>query len=359
MKLLFKKLEWIKDGIMKRYILLLVFIISCTQTRIKRPWLQRSIIKKTHPANKILQPTNSKKDNTEYKENMSKEATSAVTYALNGGRFGDNLSSYCRAFWISYWYNIPLLYKSFKHFDQLSLSNHGVSMNKTVASQFKRKLIIPKHNRYDIVRTSGLLYIVEWKSKVPIGWHDRDFMVLLKKCVTLSSLSSKIEVPQNHISVAVHVRTGGDYEPDRRIRSRQPKRFAPHQFYVDQIKRIRSMFEGKDLYVHIFTDDSNPDALMEKFKKSIEDEHIKYGCRQRGNNCHAHVLEDFFAMTKFDCLIRPESLYSIYAERFGNHEVVIYPVRVDFVGRKRVLTVREIAIKKRMPKGYITKKLRV
>ena len=70
-------------------------------------------------------------------------------------------------------------------------------------------------------------------------------------------------------------------------------------------------------------------------------------------------MEDFFAMTKFDCLIRPESLYSIYAERLGNHEVIIYPIRVNSAGRKRELTVREIAIRKRTSEGYITKKVRV
>lgn len=344
---------------MNRYILLLVFTVTCTQTRIKMSCLKGSIVRKNQSAKKVLKSTNLERNNTEFEKNMGEEATSVVTYELNGGRFGDNLSSYCRAIWISYRYNIPLLYKLFKYSDQLALDNYGVPMNKKIASQFKRKLIIPKHNRYDIVRTSGLLYVVGWKSKVSMDWRNKDFMALLKKCVTLSSLSSEIKVPHNHVSVAVHVRTGGDYIPDKKIRSKQPKRFAPHQFYIDQIKRIRSIFEGKDLYVHVFTDDSNPEALVKNFKKSIEDEHIKYGCRQRGNNFHAHVLEDFFAMAKFDCLIRPESLYSIYAERLGNHEVVIYPVRVNSIGQKRELTVREIAIKKRTSEGYITKKVRV
>jgi len=359
MGLLLQKIGWIEDGIMNRYIFFLVFAVFCTQTSIKRSLLTRLMIKKIQPASKVLESVSLTGDNREYEENTSEETSSAVTYELNGGRFGDNLSSYCRAIWISYRYNIPLLYKSFQYSDQLALDSYGSPMNKKVASQFKGKLIIPKHNRYDIVRTSALLYIVEWKSKVSIGWRNKDFMALLKKCVTLSSSPSKMEVPQNHVSVAVHVRTGGDYAPDRRICSKQPKRFAPHQFYVDQIKRIRSMFEDKNLYVHIFTDDSNPEVLMKKFEKSIEDEHITYGCRQQGNNCHAHVLEDFFAMTKFDCLIRPESLYSIYAERLGNHEVVIYPVRVNPTGRKRELTVQEIAIKKRTSDDYITKKVRV
>jgi len=344
---------------MKRYILLLVFAVFCAQTKIKRSRLKKFITKKIQPAKNTLKSTSLKRDSSEYEENVSEETRSAVTYELNGGRFGDNLSSYCRAAWISYRYNIPLLYKPFKYSDQLSLGNYGIPMSKKVVSQFKRRLVIPKHGRYDIVKTRSILYIVEWKSKIPFDWCNKDFMALLKKCVTAPYLSSKIEVPQNHISVAVHVRTGGDYTPDKKICSRQPKRFAPHQFYIDQIKRIRSMFEDKDLYVHVFTDDSNPEALVKNFKKNIEDEHIQYGCRQRGNNCNAHVLEDFFAMIKFDCLIRPESLYSTYAERLGNHEVVIYPVYVDYIGRKRELAVREIAIKKRTAEGYITKKVRV
>lgn len=47
---------------------------------------------------------------------------SAITYELNGGRFGDNLLSYSRAKWLSYIYGIPVLYFPFPYADQLALS---------------------------------------------------------------------------------------------------------------------------------------------------------------------------------------------------------------------------------------------
>lgn len=359
---------------MKQYILFLVLFVSCMQARIKRPWLRRFIIKKSQQKKIVVKPTNPI-NNVKQKKSTNKETTSvatydlsgkcsAVTYELNGGRFGDNLSSYCRAIWIAYRHNIPFLYKRFKYSERLALNNYGLAMNKKVGALFKRKIIIPNHNCYDIIKNSGILYIVGWKSKISVDWRNKKFVALLKKCLTLPFLSSRflsseIEIPPHHISVAVHIRTGGDYGPDKKIRSKQPKRFAPHQFYIDQIKRIQSMFEGSDLYVHIFTDDAKPMALVKKFKQQLGDEHITYGCRQQGNNFHTNVLEDFFAMTTFDCLIRPESLYSMYAERLGNHKVVIYPVRTGSAGRRRKIVVQEIAIKQQTRQGYVTKKVRV
>ena len=53
-----------------------------------------------------------------------------------------------------------------------------------------------------------------------------------------------------------------------RIIDNQPLRFASDQFYVDQIKRLATMFKDENLYVHIFTDDRNPEAIVENFKKS-------------------------------------------------------------------------------------------
>src|SRR3989344_3123013 len=46
---------------------------------------------------------------------------SYVTYAFSGGRFGDNLVAYIHAKWISYKYDLPLLYQPFSYSDGLVL----------------------------------------------------------------------------------------------------------------------------------------------------------------------------------------------------------------------------------------------
>ena len=63
--------------------------------------------------------------------------TSAVTYDFSGGRFGDNLVSYCHAKWISYKYNIPLLYKPFDYSDQLMMDVLEIPYSDDLEKQFE------------------------------------------------------------------------------------------------------------------------------------------------------------------------------------------------------------------------------
>ena len=64
---------------------------------------------------------------------------------------------------------------------------------------------------------------------------------------------------------------------------------------------------------------------MKKFKNILNNPRITFGYREN-DNCHnANVLEDFFSMMEFDCLIRPGSHYSRFVQRLGKNKVVIYP----------------------------------
>ena len=70
---------------------------------------------------------------------------------------------------------------------------------------------------------------------------------------------------------------------------------------------------------------------MKKFKAALNNPRISFGCRQEGNAHNAHVLEDFFSMMDFDCLIRPGSHYTRFVQRLGNNKVVIYPESIKEV----------------------------
>jgi len=48
-------------------------------------------------------------------------------------------------------------------------------------------------------------------------------------------------------------------------------------------------------------------------------------------------LEDFFGMTKFDCLIRPISYYSSMVELIGNFKIVIYPEDGTWIEKDRLI----------------------
>ena len=85
------------------------------------------------------------------------------------------------------------------------------------------------------------------------------------------------------------------------------------------------LLEDCPLYVYIFTNDSDPIALMNYCKKCINKDNIEFGCRSNTNNGTKFIIEDFFAMAyQFDCLIRGKSAFSYVAQLIGNHRIVIY-----------------------------------
>ena len=61
------------------------------------------------------------------------------------------------------------------------------------------------------------------------------------------------------------------------------------------------------------------------------------------NNHHSNVLEDFFEMARFDCLIRPDSNYSIMAEKIADYKIVISPLSYKKTGNNIVID--EVQIK--------------
>ena len=116
-----------------------------------------------------------------------------------------------------------------------------------------------------------------------------------------------------------------------------PLKFPPEQYYVDQIKRISKLFDDVPLFVYIFTDDSSPLGLVEKIKKAVNKNNITFACRNRGNVHYAHVVEDFYNMSRFDCLIRSGSHFAIAAQLLGSHKIIIYPKHWQWVGKKLVI----------------------
>jgi len=115
---------------------------------------------------------------------------------------------------------------------------------------------------------------------------------------------------------------------------RWPSKFPPEQYYVNQIKRISKLFNDVPLFVYIFTDDRSPSRLVDRIKKVVNKNNITFSCRNRGN---AHVVEDFYNMARFDCLIRSGSNFGLAAQLLGNHKVVIYPKHWQWEGKKLVI----------------------
>jgi len=285
-----------------------------------------------------------------------KNSKSAITYNLNGGRFGDDLFSYCKTKWLSYEHGIPLIYKPFRYSKKLKLHKKEKVYNRRSPKKFETIRYVSNSQFRKLQPNANILYIKKWYCNVHADWKNKKFIKKLRKLISPRVTFTSIVLPKNCVTVAVHMRRGGGYRMDTdRIINNQPLRFASDQFYIDQIKRLAAMFEGKNLYVHIFTDDRNPQAIVENFRRVVNIDTIIYGCRKAGNSHCSHVLEDFFAMMKFDCLIRPKSHYSRFVERLGNNKIIIAPTHVSSSKGKDVIDT--IRIRRLTDIGWKTEKV--
>ena len=269
----------------------------------------------------------------------------AVTFEL-GDRFGDNLASFAHAKWISYTYGIPLRITPFKYSNYLKLSvmhkqrDPNELFKNTVHIRKVWERVATKNSKMDLStfrfnKNEDTLYVVhyfaETKSDVlkgywpyfDIDWDDQEFVNQLREEISPIIPLPRIELPKDRISIALHLRKGSG--PDFTHYNIQdfPLRFPPDSFFIEQIKRFLILFKGKTLYVHLFTDYNNPIELLDEYKKALNDKNIRFGYSLRSYDLA--VLEDFFNLTCFDCIIRPESHFSQMASRLSKAKIVVHP----------------------------------
>jgi hypothetical protein len=274
---------------------------------------------------------------------LSLPAFTAVTYTFSGGRLGDNLLAYCHAKWIAYQYNIPLLYKPFAYSDQLMMDTLEIPYSPDLEPYFKKIVTYCEADGH-IDPASNYLYVIPFFCESVfnredlwfpflfyVDWHDVGFKQELQRMICPIQELPAMDLPPGVITVALHVRKGTGWDiPVYKITPKQltashPLRFAPDSFYAAQLKKIIQMYPDSHFYVHLFTDHNDPEQLIELYKNALDCDQITFGYRAQENNEFVHVLEDFFALTHFDCLVRPDSNFSIVASKLGNYKVLISP----------------------------------
>lgn len=284
----------------------------------------------------------------------------AVTYFWGGGRFGDKIISYTTAKLVSDKHNIPLLLKPFNYSEMLRLGKEERKLSKDIIKQFK-KGILPVKNEKDIIahkkdnvifETRGTRFVINGSASVEkMVEHisqNKKLMKTIKYMLQPVVPLPEIELPEDKITVAVHIRKGGGYDPalhslqfySRRelyADKRWPLKFPPEQYYVDQIKRISSLLNDQPLFLYIFTDDRNPPKLVERIKKAVNKDNITFSCRGKGNAHDAHVIEDFYNISRFDCFIRSGSHFGVASQLLGNHKIVIYPKNFKWEDKKLII----------------------
>jgi hypothetical protein len=287
--------------------------------------------------------------------------TSAITYRLNStGRFGEHLTVYCKARWLSYKYGIPLLYTPFEYSDELVLSTTDELHDGTKPARFISVAAVNDERKVRIKPDSGLLYLVSWDTQLDgyrslLDITDATFIAELRELIALTDTKKRVvkrSTAPDTVIIGLHVRKGGGFDSDDLMR-RQPLRFPADSYYLEQVQRIVRIFPQKKRYeIRLFTDDPHPELLVKKYTRALKNPAITFSYRAAGNRHNQHVTDDFFALLECDCLVRSASCFSEMAQLIGEHTVACYPLHCQW--RSRGYAVDTVAVTYRGAQGTRT-----
>jgi hypothetical protein len=279
------------------------------------------------------------------------KSETAISYSLSGGRLGDNLIAYFHAKWLAYKYNLPLRYISFPFADQFCLFEKDQPLD---SINFQNSITTTSEADIKTAPSSSLFiipyfsenteYIYNNKVDPPfqIDWEDPEFHSQVVECLTPKKPIQNSPMPKNKITVGVHVRKGGG--KDKSFMNKElPLKFPPDSYYIQQIERIAEIFKEHSLYVYILTDDKKPINIVKKYQKAINNPRICFDYRRTKNGPSINILEDFFLISQFDCLVIPQSNFSLMASKIADHDLIITPIHPLFVDDRVIIDEIEIA----------------
>ena len=286
-----------------------------------------------------------------------------ITYSFSGGRFGDQLVSYLHAKWISYKFGIPLLLKEFSYSSQLSLSQLELPFSSDIADL--EVIYLPRLDSFAIDT-----YINEFSKRGPaileipyfplsefeltspqnypsfvVDWNDPNFKKELQKNICLKADLDLVKIPKQKLSVAIHVRLGKEFDGPN-MEKYYPLKFPPLTYYFKALNHLCKLLDQRELYVHLFSDDSTTNELMAIFREKFPREKfpIEFGTRVENNSHSKNVLEDFFSLQKFDCIIHSESNFSFVASLIGDYCIKIRPKEFHFQQGQLIIDEMQIDI---------------
>jgi len=263
-----------------------------------------------------------------------------ITYSFSGGRLGDNILSYLHARWLATKYGTLFIYVPFPYSDQLLLHECDALRIDCVRSFFKKEWVLKNEKDVPNIHGAALIIVpyfpesaIELKThamynpfRFNVDWKQPEFKQLIRKLITPRFSITTLEMPkQPWITVAVHVRKGGNFDPDF-TQFDLPLKVPPDSFYIAALRKMSELLSHRQIYAYIFTDDQDPQKIVQKYQEAVKDlVNIHFDCRKTSNGPWNNVLEDFFSIQKFDCLIRPDSNYTIIAEKLKDFHIVISP----------------------------------
>ncbi len=254
----------------------------------------------------------------------------AVTYDLSG-RLGNQLITYLCSKWIAHQYDLPLLYVPFPFADQFAFHEKEKFYRSDWEPLFSR-ILRPKEVSeipYSADSTLILLNFFSAKgiNKLPfrILWDNPEFKTFARPLLQPRFPIKEIALPQGKLTVLAHVRTGGGYDSEA-TQLKYPSKFPSHHFFISALETISELFDHTQIYVYIMTDDLEPAKIANNYRIALSHLHnIEFDYQVGENGPTVHVLEDFFSIPQYDCLIRGSSTFSIAASLLGDFKVVIAP----------------------------------
>ena len=255
------------------------------------------------------------------------------------GRFGDKVIAHLRAITAAHRLGLPYLFRPYPGLEKLALSTYGEHICREDEKLFDR-VVYPnslpacRKGHSASAQTSTLYKVRLCSSGIPMVSRG-----VAKKLLAPIVPLEQVVIPEGCVSVAVHIRTGGEKGIENgenkpwlmdhpRNQHRFPRKFIQrlgYGPYINGLRRIRRIFRQEKLYVHIFTDDKRPGVLAERIRCALKDPNMSFDYRLEGNHHSKNVVEDFYNMTRFNCLIRPDSNLSKMAEYIGHHAIILGP----------------------------------
>lgn len=274
-------------------------------------------------------------------------SNSFVSYQFSSGRLGDCLLTYLHAKWLSYKYQISLLYKPFPYSSALVLHQKELYFHPFYIMRYS---LVVLGDKEPIPSRDWHIYECpyfpekadnEWGGNFynfPVDWSDKAFKKIAREMIApTKSLNILIPKP-DRINVALHVREGGGFDSSE-VYFQYPLKLPPLSFYIEGLLKVIEEFKELPIYCYLFTDALEPEKLVCAIQKFIpSDVSIVFDYRRENNHHTANVLEDFFSFFEFDALVHPCSNFSLVPARIGDFAITYCPIEFLREGEKILIT---------------------
>lgn len=290
----------------------------------------------------------------------------AVTYEFSGGRFGDCLLSYLHAKWLSYVYQIPLLYKPFLYSTDLALHEREVKL--TNGDYRLRYRASVANIAQDVESSQPFLFSCPYFPEDPIereeekylcfdvDWKDPGFRKAALEMIAPKKQLRLVEPPQGTVNIAIHVRNGENYD-DEALRRRFPLKLPPFSFYLEALPRVLEYFRDKSIYCHIFTDAEQPAWIEQALHRAVPPGmKVQFAYRKGVNRHNWNVLDDFFSLFRFDVLIRSQSNFSLIPSKLHDYAIVCFPSDFSFQDGNPIIEKTELEVEEELYQRLLLEK---